>query len=130
MKTTITIEKEVDIKRIHMDLAVRYEEEDMPNDYPFRHGDMWSIDVDIDSGQIKDWPAGVPARQLYMKVTDNGAYFLYDDEGKGLASIENDYVPHGVVPGEFGDYIEFDIDATGVITNWPKNPSFEDFFPN
>lgn len=130
MKTKVRIEKEVDIKRIHMDLAVRYEEEDMPNDYPFRRYDTWSIDVDIDSGQIKDWPSGIPARQLYMKVTDNGAYYLYDEHGTELASIEDDYVPHGVVPGEFGDYIEFNIDENGRITNWPKRPKFDDFFPD
>ena len=127
MKTTIKVEKEVDIKTVKMSVAVRYEEEDMPNDFPFRTGDMWSVEIDIDKGQILEWPEGVE-HNLHMKVTDNGSYYLYDIYGDLVASIEDNYVPNGLIPGSYGDYIEMEIDANGIIKNWPKHPSFKDFF--
>ena len=128
MKTKIKVEKEVDVKRVRMDVAVRYDDEDMPYDFPFRTNDMWLVTIDIDSGQIVDWPKGI-AHDLYMKVTDNGSYYLMDDEGNTVASIEDNYVPNSLIPGEYGDYIDLKIDENGIIKNWPKKPSFEDFFP-
>lgn len=52
-----------------------------------------------------------------MKVTDGGSYYLLDRDGLVLASREHEYVP-GCIPGSYGDYIEFNIDADGVLTNW------------
>lgn len=46
-----------------------------------------------------------------------------------LATLENEYVPNGIVPGEYGDYIDLKINADGIITNWPKNPDCSKFFP-
>jgi hypothetical protein len=129
MKTTIKVEKEVDIKTLKMDVAVRYDEEDMPKDFPFRTLDIWSVFIDIDTGQIENWPQGI-AHSFYMKVCDQGSYYLLDQNRKCVASIENDYVPNSLVPGSYGDYIEFDIQADGKIKNWKKHPSFEDFFPD
>jgi len=128
MKTTITVEKEIDIKKVLMNVAVRYEEEDMPNDFPFRKGDMWSILIDVDSGVIEDWPKG-KAAEVYMKVCDQGSYYLVDDKNELVASIEEDYVPNYLIPGEYGDYIDLKINEDGKITNWPSKPSFIDFFP-
>jgi hypothetical protein len=128
MKTIIKVEKEVDVKMVKMDVAVRYDEEDMPNNFPWRKGDMWSVIIDIDKGQILDWPEGV-AKDIYMKVCDQGSYYLLDEQGNTVASIENDYVPHGVIPGQYGDYIDFKIQSDGTIKNWNRNISFEDFFP-
>lgn len=119
--------KEVELTTIEMDLAVRYDEEDMPNDYPFRKGDTWSISVEIDTGKIVGWPEGIEPREIYMKVVDEGVYRLLDDEGRGIVEYEG-YAPHCMIPGQYGDYIDFKIDEKGVITNWPKNPSVEDFF--
>ena len=42
-------------------------------------------------------------------------------------SVIQDYVPHGLVPGEWGDYVHLKIDATGKITNWPTKISLADF---
>lgn len=116
MKIEITVPTEVEVKTVRMALAVRYEEEDMPNDYPHRKGDMWNIDVDADTGQIRDWPAGVEPREFNMKVCDEGTYELLGPSGQQVWIKEQDYVP-GFVP-EGGDYINFSVDRAGLITNW------------
>ena len=129
MKVTIPTTKEVDIKYITMELAVRYEEEDMPNDAPLREGDLWKASVAVDSGQIQNWPKGKEL-EFYMKVCDEGTYRLFDADWNEQAAIVNGYVPNSIIPGEYGDYVRLSIDADGVITNWPARPSFEDFWPD
>lgn len=128
MKTVINRPTEIDIKKIRIEAAVRYEDEDIPYDFPMRDGDMWIAEVDVDTGQIFNWPEG-RSGVVHMKVCDCGTYRLFDADGKEVAAIEGDYVPNRVVPGQYGDYIDLQINGSGVITNWPKNPDFSDFFP-
>jgi len=127
MKVTIPTTKEIDIKYITLKLAVRYEEEDMPNGAPMREGDMWKASVEIDSGIIINWPQG-QTLDLYMKVCDEGIYKLFDADWNELACVDG-YVPHGIVPGKYGDYVELKINEFGIITNWPTKPTFGDFWP-
>lgn len=126
MKVKILIPTEVEITHVRIEVAVRYDEEDIPNDFPLRDGDMWKGTVEINTGKILDWPVG-KSGDMYMKVCDEGSYYLLDAEGKEVLSIEGNYVPNNLIPGEFGDYIELNIDKNGIITNWPKRPSLEDF---
>ena len=127
MKTTVMRPVEVEIVAVKIHVAVRYGTDDMPMDFPGREGDMWRITVDIDTGKIDGWPKGVE-RDLYMKVCDDGSYYLLDGENRCVAGLENEYVPHGVVPGEFGDYIDLHIQPDGVIENWPTYPNVDEFF--
>ena len=134
MKTTIKVEKEVDIRRVRIDIAPRYigdsDDDDVPTDFPLLNEakDAWVADVDVDTGQIANWPAG-EARELSAKVCDAGVYTLFDAEGNVVTTL-SDYVPNELIPGEYGDYIELKINEQGVITNWPKKPSFSNFFPD
>ena len=128
MKQKVMIETEIEATVIVMDLAVRYGEEDIPNDFPGREGDMLTMHVDIDTGEIHHWPGGMDA-EIYMKVCDQGMYEIFSPDGKPLKRLEGEYVPHGLVPGEYGDYVDFKIKG-GVITNWPKKPSLKDFYPD
>ena len=66
---------------------------------------------------------------MFTKVVDCGTYTLCDYALNTIAQLKEEYVPHGVVPGEDGDYIELNIDKNGIITNWPKNPDVSKFFP-
>ena len=127
MKTTINKPVEVNIRWVNITVPVRYEDEDIPYDFPLRSNDVWRATVDIDTGRINDWPEGKSGR-LQMKVTDCGVYTLRDEDNQVVAEIEQGYVPHGVVPGSFGDYIELQINEQGVITNWPKHPDLDAFF--
>ena len=126
MKVTVKKRTEVAIDFVRIQVAVNYGEEDITNDFPFRRGDVWDVVVDINTGRILDWPSGVEC-DLHMKVCDQGSYWLLDRDRGVIASIEQNYVPHGVVPGSYGDYVELTINGDGIITNWPQNPDVSEF---
>lgn len=132
MKATVKIEKEVEIRAVKIDIAPRYigdtEDDDMPTDFPLLNDakTAWTAIVDIDTGQIGSWPIG-EVREMYVKVCDAGIYSLIETDGTTIATISG-YVPNGVVPGEYGDYVDLKIDANGFITNWPKRPDISAFF--
>ena len=127
MKITIPSTKEVEVGFILVAIPVLYGEEDIPNDFPLRKGEMWQAKINVETGKIDGWPQG-KIGQFYMKVCDSGCYTLLDYFGNSVGNIECDYVPHGVIPGEYGDYVDFKINSEGKITNWPKNPDFSAFF--
>lgn len=127
MKTKIKVEKEIEIASVRIRVPVSYDEEDIPNDFPLRKGDVWCAEININTGQIRGWPRG-RSGELSMKVCDEGTYSLLDKCGGEIAKIVDDYVPHGVVPGQYGDYIILNIDTEGVVTNWPKRPDVSKFF--
>ena len=126
MKATIKVEKEVEIKYVKVQVAVRYDEEDIPNDFPLRTGDMWNAIIDIDNGIVIDWPKGEKGN-LEMKICDEGSYYLLDENYDTILSIEEDYVPNKLLPGSYGDYLKLHINENGTITNWYSQPSIEDF---
>ena len=143
MKVTIKVPKEIEVTHILIDVPVEYGEEDIPNDFPLRlqmpplqrttalgkplTNDRWKARVNIDTGKIEGWPADAGAQELYMKVNDAGTYTLLDGVLM-LKALDREYVPNGVVPGEWGDYIDLKIAADGTITNWPKKPDLSAFF--
>lgn len=125
----VQIDKEFDIAFVGVNVPVRYDEEDMPNDYPFRLGKTWDVLINADTGQIQGWPESYKEPlDLHMKVVDGGTYTLLNKDRQIIASVDQDYVPHGVIPGSYGDYIEFRIDGKGKILNWPKNFDLCEFF--
>ena len=128
MKRVIAALKEFEVKKVRVSVAVRYDEEDIPKDFPMRSGNMWNATIDIETGKIFDWPQG-KSGDLYMKVCDEGSYYLLDENDEEILSIEGDYVPNKLIPGTYGDYIDLKIDSTGTITNWYSDSeiSIEDF---
>ena len=106
---------EFEVTAIKCEMAVRYEEEDIPNDFPLRKGDMWTGIVDIETGIIRDWPVG-KSGHMQMKVCDEGVYTLLGADDVPIESIEG-YVP-SCIPGSYGDYVDFDIDENSKIANW------------
>lgn len=128
MKTTVKLPTEIEISHVLIQLPINYGTDDMRDDFPLRFSDTWIARVEIDTGKIVGWPEGKSGK-IEMKVSDGGVYTLLSPSGSHLAKIEDGYVPHGVVPGSYGDYVELEIDANGVITNWPKTPDVSEFFP-
>lgn len=132
MKTTVKIEKEVDIKHVIIDIAIRYvgdsDDDDVPTDFPLLRDDKktWLAKVDIDTGIIDGWPQG-DSREMHAKVCDAGIYTLLDADGNTVATLSG-YVPNDLVPGSYGDYVELSIDGGGKITNWPRHPDVSQFF--
>jgi hypothetical protein len=127
MKTIVKVEKEIDVKYVRLDIPVRYGEEDIPNDFPLRQGDMWKGIIDVDNGSIIGWTKGKKG-EMYMKICDQGTYELLDKDMNYVAILENEYVPNNLLPGDEGDYIDLKIDSTGTIYNWYSSPNFKDFF--
>jgi len=132
MKTRVKVLQEIEIKTVVIDLKPRYigdtDDDDMPTDFPLLDDSKthWCVRVDIDTGIIEGWPDG-ETRDMHVKVCDEGIYRLLDANGAEVAMIA-DYVPHGVVPGSYGDYVELAIDGAGRITNWPDAPDVSRFF--
>jgi len=131
---TVKRPQEIDIKFV--DISFPVDEEDIEEDNltalidpatPF----TISFRVDIETGKIQDF-RGDPdeSYEIYIKVVDQGSYSLIGPTGSVVAEIEENYVPHGVVPGEYGDYVRLSIHGgKGIITNWPKKPDISEFFP-
>ena len=118
----ITIGFPVDADDIEEDNLADLIDPAQPNWLEFR--------VDIETGKIQDF-RGDPdeSYDIYVKVVDQGSYSLIDSTGSVVAEIEENYVPHGVVPGDYGDYVRFSIHGgKGIITNWPKKPDISEFF--
>ena len=116
---TIVQRVKVPVSYIYVNLPVRFDDEDMAYDAPMRTGDTWSALIELETGTIVDWPKG-KSLNFFMKVYDSGIYVLYDSKHVEVASLTGEYVPHGVIPGEYGDYVHLNINEEGVITNWPK----------
>ena len=132
MKFQTLVPKEVDIGFVGIQFPMDSFDDDQLEDLPkwMRGKGSFDIIVNIDNGYIlgyanKDWEGGF---EIYVKVVDRGTYYLYDYGLVKIAERRDWYVPHGVVPGEFGDYIELKISSEGRITNWPSKPDVRDFF--
>lgn len=139
MKVVMNSSQEIEVKYVKVELPIRYGEEDMVKDFPLREEiptdkygyDCWKGTIEIDTGKILEWPQG-KIGSFYLKVVDEGSYYLLDKNQKIVASIKQDYVPNQLLPPKdgYGDYVNFEIDENGIITNWYINPMFRDFTTN
>tara|TARA_R110000782_G_C14465324_1_gene373966 strand:- start:67 stop:465 length:399 start_codon:yes stop_codon:yes gene_type:complete len=125
MKVTVIEKSQVEIKSVLIDINPRHLDEE-EKIVPMLNGDNWEVIVDLESGKIRDWPKG-EEREYYWKICDAGSYHLLDKDDKAALSINNNYVPNNLLPGEWGDYLDLKINGEGVITNWLKSPTAEDF---
>lgn len=121
-----TTNDEIDVRFVRIIIPLD-DEDGIPERFPMLINGVWCVVVDIESGNIPDWPADYPFN-LFAKVCDRGRYQLLGPTLEVLAWKDEDYVPHGVVPGQYRDYVKLDISADGTITNWPKEPDVGEFF--
>lgn len=133
MKAKIKVEKEVDLKTLHVEAGVRYWEDTEVNgemdtedgdNIPCKEGGLWRPVIDLETGRIINWEQGKLA-EVHYKVCDAGSYYIKDIEGNVVMSIERDYVPSILCPKEagYGDYIIMDIDDKGFIKDWEADIS-------
>lgn len=95
-------------------------EEDSEGKVPLRRGALWVPVIDLATGQIQGWPAGVVAR-IHYKVCDAGEYWLLDAERTRIAKWKGYYVPDRflcVGDTGYGDYIIFNVQEEGRIQGW------------
>jgi hypothetical protein len=131
MKITVMKPQEVDIKTLEVKAGIRYWEDvsiDGVSDEegtltPCRVGDYWCPLIDVDSGVITNWEQGKTAN-IHAKVCDNGSYYLKDEKGNVVLSIEEDYVPRMLCPKEngYGDYIIMNVGEDGKIDGFKFSP--------
>lgn len=140
MKREITVKKEIDLKYVICDLGVRYFEDGMVNgveDNPTtpKMPGVYTADdgkkrlrlcIDVDNGQIIDWPKGTTA-SVHYKICDDGSYTFMDVNDEVIAKGES-YVPEFLCLNEngYGDYAIFDVDTDGFIKDWDFGDS-DDF---
>lgn len=130
MEIKLTIKRKFDVKTLKVSAGVRYWEDAKVNGVvdtegtliPFRDGDYWCPEIDIETGIIKDWPQGITA-SLHYKVCDDCQWKLLDENGFVVHDSETNnscYVPKTLSPKEngFGDYIIMDIGVDGQIGHW------------
>lgn len=133
MKMNVYIKSKINVKTLHTKVYPRFIEDASVNGYhelesdpkmPFLKFDdqikdyFWEVNIDIDKGQIIDWPQKTIA-SVYYKVCDEGSYELYDEKDKLISSMDG-YVPSIMYPKAegYGDYIIMDIDENGFIQDW------------
>ena len=78
----------------------------------------WRVTIDLQSGQIQDWPKDVHA-SISFKVRDECSIVLQDANGAGLATYEG-YVPVILSPADegYGDYMFMRVNQNGFIEDW------------
>jgi len=139
MKTVIKIEKEVDLKTMHVSAGVRYWEDAVINGIemgeswdgegvPCKEGDLWKPIIEIETGKILNWEPGKTA-DIHFKVCDQCSWFFLDSEGEKYGEQTNEYVHPVLCPEKsgYGDYIIMRVDAEGMIRGWKADRVTEQF---
>ena len=138
MKVKIKKLVEVDVKTLVVKAEVRYwedseingvEDTEEGNNIPCKNGDIWSPEIDIETGIINNWEQGKTAN-IHYKVCDLCGFELKDENGNIVHKEEDGYVPKTLYPKKngYGDYIIMDIDSEGKINNWKFD--IDDFIDN
>lgn len=135
MKVEINLKKEFEVKYLAVSANVRYWEDAIINGessecgefVPFKQGDMWIPVIDIDTGEVTEWPKGAVG-DFHFKVCDAGEYSLYTEEFEKIASIDG-YVPDGLCHGGqgYGDYIIFKVNQDGFIEGYRNNINLDEW---
>ena len=90
---------------------------------PFRHGPNWMPVINLSTGKIIDWPAGVSA-EIHYGCRGSSSYLLTDEKMRKIAEWPNSalrtasgHLWHGC--GGLGDdFIDMTIDESGQIDGW------------
>jgi hypothetical protein len=75
------------------------------------------LTIDVETGQVVNWPKNTPYDFIDVKIVDTGEYILLDKNGEQIAHYSG-YVPECVGEGGYGDYLEFEIDSASNIPGW------------
>lgn len=75
------------------------------------------LTIDVETGQVLNWPKNSPYDFFDMKIVDEGEYILLNTAGEVIVEYSG-YVPDCVGHGGWGDYLEFEIDSASNIPEW------------
>ena len=100
--------------------------EDIENTYPGLFGKnsrgekCLKLEINVETGQVINWPNKSPFDFYDKKIVDEGEYILLDDNVETIVEYAG-YVPTCVGEGGYGDYLEFEIDSDSNIPEWKFN---------
>lgn len=131
MKLNIVKQVTIDVKTLVVKAEPRYWEDALVNGIreddndpkiPCKKGDIWELNINIDTGQINNWIEGVTADVNY-KVCDCCSWYLLDENSNIVYSNIDDYVPDFLMIDDYpdGDYIALNINEKGFIKDWDKS---------
>lgn len=75
------------------------------------------LKIDVETGQVLNWPKNSPFDFYNIKIVDSGEYILLDKNSEQIAHYIG-YVPACIGEGGYGDYLEFEIDSDSNIPEW------------
>ena len=126
MSISISLPRQVAVQYLKVEAEVRYwEDADVDGKadedgslIPCRNGNCWAPIIDLATGTVENWPAGITA-EIHYKVCDAGRYTLLD-ANREVVKVIDGYVPPIMCPDEsgYGDYIIMSIDGAGKIRGW------------
>ena len=97
--------------------------DDILKDYPQLKGEDYCGDasillkIDVDNGEVINWPKNCPFDFYDFKIIDTGKYKLLTDEGNTIVECEG-YVPDILGHNGYGDYLMFEIDENSKIIDF------------
>lgn len=139
MKRKIKVEQEIDLRGAECWIHPRswssseingveddYDEPQMPFVEEHLGEKAWHIIINLDNGQITNWPKGTIASIHYKSCDEN--YINIIDRNANIVKEYDGYVPSFLYPKEngYGDYVIMDIDENGFIQDF--DPNLDDIF--
>jgi len=134
MKFTLSkrTEKEYNLTTLEVKAGIRYYEDvlvDWVEDVEWKLTpcivwEYWCPIINLDTWVITNWTKWVTA-VIHAKVCDDGSYYLKDETGEIILSIEDNYVPSLLAIDDdwYGDYIIMTIDWEWKIKDWKSDIS-------
>lgn len=128
MKVTVYKPVELEIHTVRIEVELHDDLSESLPKHLFNDDGELDLLIEVDTGKVVSWQGSEPVN-IHDKVCDNGVYTLFGSDGLEVVKIDNYYVPNKLIPGDYGDYINLEINSDGFVTNWPKYPSVLEFFP-
>lgn len=128
MKVTVYKPVELEIHTVRIEVKLHDDVSESLPKHLFNDDGELDLLIEVDTGKVVSWQGSEPVN-IHDKVCDNGVYTLFGLDGLEVGKIDNYYVPNNLIPGDYGDYINLEINSDGFVTNWPKYPSVLEFFP-
>lgn len=127
MKVTVYKPVELEIYTVRIEVELHDDVSERLPKHLFNDDGELDLLIEVDTGKVISWKGNEPV-SIHDNIRNNGVYTLFDKCGGKVASLDNYYIPHDLIPGKRGEYIHIDISADGVITNWPDVPNVYEFF--
>lgn len=127
MKVTVYKPVELEIHTVRIEVELHDDVSESLPKHLFNDDGELDLLIEVDTGKVVSWQGNEPV-SIHDNIRNNGVYTLFDKCGGEVASLDNYYIPHDLIPGKRGEYIHLDISADGVVTNWPDVPNVYEFF--